>query len=291
MAPFHKGSGFNFKDILAENYKMNNLKKATSYISKVISRAARTKKHIYELDNLLPFFQPIVCSVDHRVVGLEILARVRNKKHKPAHFPTNLINENTSLDVHTKITNQLLKKTLLLISTERLDALRGCYININISPLQIKHKDTYKILAFYADKFYSYGYKLNVEITEEHKVFDYEHINDFILSLYSVGVDVYLDDYGKGYSSPLLFKNLIVSGVKIDREFICDLEASEISKKFILHTIELAKEKGVKVIVEGVETTGQHRVISQLGVDCIQGFFYGKPAPLHFINEYYSRSV
>lgn len=285
----HKGFGFKFKCFLAKARKINIQREITFYISKVISIVAIHTP--YRLDNLLPFFQPIVCSADHRVVGLEILARVRDKKHMSAHFPSYLINENTSLDIYTKIMNKLLKKTLLLISTERLDTLRGCYINVNISPLQIKHKDTYRILEFYAEEFYNNGYKLNVEITEDHKCTDYEDLNEFISSLLSVGVDVYLDDYGKGYSSPLLFKNIILSGIKIDRGFICDLETSEISKKFIQHTVELAREKGMKVIVEGVETRGQHRVASELGVDYMQGFFYGKPAPLHVINEHYSRRL
>lgn len=240
-------------------------------------------------DAIIPFFQPIICCFSGNLIGVEVLARLRDRKQKSACFPSNLINCDTSLNAFNNITEVLLKRMLMLISLGQFKVINGCFFNLNISPKQIGNEFATELLLSYSEKLSFYGYQLNIEITETHEITNYNQANRFINELSKFGIDTYLDDYGKGFSSPLLLKHLNIAGLKIDKGFVYDIEDCHFSRNFILQTARQAQARGLKIIVEGVENAAQHRIIRELGVDFTQGYLHGKPAPLHFIDDYYSR--
>lgn len=247
--------------------------------------------NIKQGEAIIPFFQPIISCLEGKLIGVEVFARLRDRKRKTAYFPSKIINHNTTQATFNKITEQLLKRILTIISLGNFKVVDGCFINLNLSPKQLGNQATFNMLSYYSQKLCFYGFKLNIEITETHEIIDYDAANDFILELSQLGIDTYLDDYGKGFSSPLLLKHLSIAGLKIDKGFVYNVDQCDFSKDFILQTVNQAKSKGLKVIVEGIETATQHRIISELGADFTQGFLHGKPAPLHFIDDYYSRFI
>jgi len=102
-------------------------------------------------------------------------------------------------------------------------------------------------------------------------------------------VVISMDDFGSGYSSLNLLKEIPFDVLKIDREFFGE-SVSKKSSSFILKKIvEMAEGLGIQVVCEGVETKEQLDIISEIGCRYVQGFYYGKPMPMDvFIEKYHN---
>jgi PAS domain S-box-containing protein len=103
----------------------------------------------------------------------------------------------------------------------------------------------------------------------------------FIENVRQLGCGVALDDFGTGYGSFRYLKNLPVSLLKIDQEFVRDLEgeASHVNRHVIETIVALARGMGQKTVAEGVETAQSLRIVRQLGVDYAQGYHFARPTP------------
>ncbi|NVK20345.1 MAG: EAL domain-containing response regulator [Methylocystaceae bacterium] len=94
-----------------------------------------------------------------------------------------------------------------------------------------------------------------------------------------IGIDVYIDDFGVGHSSLAYLKNMPVTGIKIDKSFIDDIEHSETSVLLLENIIQLGKIFELAIVAEGVETEGQTKILFERDCDFIQGFYFSKPMP------------
>ncbi|MBE5963574.1 MAG: EAL domain-containing protein [Lachnospira sp.] len=107
-----------------------------------------------------------------------------------------------------------------------------------------------------------------------------------INKLRRVGFSIAIDDFGSGYSSLNLLKDVSFDVLKIDRIFLVQTENSERSKYIIGKIIELAHGLDSKVVCEGVETIEQVNMLKSMGCDIAQGYFYAKPMPIEDFYEY-----
>ena len=89
-----------------------------------------------------------------------------------------------------------------------------------------------------------------------------------------------LDDFGTGFAGLSSLKSLPLDFLKIDREFVSDLCASETDRQVIVTSIDLARAFGLQTVAEGVEDQETLDLLCELGVDYAQGFFLGRPAPI-----------
>ena len=89
-----------------------------------------------------------------------------------------------------------------------------------------------------------------------------------------------MDDFGSGYSSLNMLKNLQFDVLKVDMAFVREIEHSERARKILKMIIELAKSLGMGVVTEGVETQTQLDYITEMGVVDIQGYYFSKPLPV-----------
>ena len=96
--------------------------------------------------------------------------------------------------------------------------------------------------------------------------------------LKDLGLQVAIDDFGTGYSSLSYLSRLPVDTLKIDRSFVGRLEDAE-SAAIVSATVDLARNLGLEVVAEGVETATQLDAISALGCDFAQGFYFSEPLP------------
>ncbi len=116
-----------------------------------------------------------------------------------------------------------------------------------------------------------------IELTES-SAYLVSQIKGFADKLKDAGFSLHMDDLGNGYSSLISLHMLSFDVVKIDKsltDFIGNFEGDAIIK----HTIALARELSMKVVIEGVETAEQVEFLKKLGCDAIQGFYYSKPVP------------
>ena len=120
---------------------------------------------------------------------------------------------------------------------------------------------------------------LKLEITETESMIDIEDAINKIRRLRELGIEVYVDDFGSGYSSLAYLKRLPAAVVKIDRVFLEYLVEDEEDQAFVAGMMRMISGKKMRVLVEGVSNAEQQTILKELGADYLQGFWFGKPMP------------
>jgi diguanylate cyclase (GGDEF)-like protein len=120
---------------------------------------------------------------------------------------------------------------------------------------------------------------LELEITESAAIQESDILDDILKRLKRLGVTISIDDFGTEYSSLTRLREMPVDRIKIDMQFIKGLENSEKDQAITMTIINLAKNLGLKVIAEGVETLPQIEFLKNKDCDEVQGYYYHKPMP------------
>jgi EAL domain-containing protein (putative c-di-GMP-specific phosphodiesterase class I) len=117
-------------------------------------------------------------------------------------------------------------------------------------------------------------------LTETAAVRNLNATRRFISRMAEIGAHVALDDFGTGLSSLMHLKDLDVHRIKIDGKFVRDVLSSARSRALIRALVQIADEIGLETVAEFVETADVASSVRELGVQCAQGYFYGRPRPL-----------
>jgi EAL domain-containing protein (putative c-di-GMP-specific phosphodiesterase class I) len=162
------------------------------------------------------------------------------------------------------------------------------YISINLNAKQLIKEDF--IERFFSElESYNVDMKdIKVEITETSLIDNFELTQQVIHELQRRGIKCVIDDFGTGYSSLSYLRKLSFSVLKIDKEFIFDLEHNEDNETLIRTIVEIAKQFKYSIVVEGVETSEQKEIIRSIDHNLsYQGFLTSKPIPIEdFKNKY-----
>jgi EAL domain-containing protein (putative c-di-GMP-specific phosphodiesterase class I) len=114
--------------------------------------------------------------------------------------------------------------------------------------------------------------RVTAEITESALLVDQQAVAERLTQLREAGVRIAVDDFGTGYASLAYLISLPLDAIKIDRGLITDIVGGERDRIVVKAMIHLARELDLKVVVEGVETTGQLGLLAEWGCDLYQGF-------------------
>ncbi|MDO5602438.1 MAG: EAL domain-containing protein [Oscillospiraceae bacterium] len=152
-------------------------------------------------------------------------------------------------------------------------------VSVNVSRAHLQDADFTKKLCALADEFSIPRELVECELTENLFFENLEPLTSFIKSLKDAGFWVSIDDFGSGYSSLNMLKEVPVDTLKLDREFFCRIDSSGRGRIIIASIIHMAKELKMQVISEGVETQAQAELLSSLDCDMAQGFLFSKPIP------------
>lgn len=155
------------------------------------------------------------------------------------------------------------------------------HINVNLSVVQLLQKDVAETVARILKKTGVNPKNIVLEITESFAINDMDRVLDIIKGIKKLGPRIALDDFGTGYSSLNYIKQLPLDIIKVDKTFIDDIVDDEYAQAFIKLIVELSDTIDTDIIVEGVENEAQLNILKELGVDYIQGFYYGKPVPAY----------
>lgn len=126
---------------------------------------------------------------------------------------------------------------------------------------------------------------LELEITESIAINEANYIIDILNKLKKLGVSIAIDDFGTEYSSLSRLKVLPLDRIKIDMQFVQGIEGSEKDRAITKVIISLAKNLGLKVLAEGVETASQSEFLNQKMCDEVQGFYYYRPMTAHEVEK------
>ncbi|MDI4639029.1 MULTISPECIES: putative bifunctional diguanylate cyclase/phosphodiesterase [Halomonadaceae] len=223
-------------------------------------------------------FQPKISLADNSVCGCEGLIRWRQEDGQliyPGHFMPKV--EKTTLI--TPVTRFVTEQALTMATQ-----VPGG-VSINVSARNLLDNDLIEMLRVLINQEAAPASRLEVEITESALMADIKDGSRAIRAIRDLGVGVSIDDFGTGFSSFQYLRHLPLSGLKLDRVFVMDLENDVHARKLLGCMIDMGHALGLVVTAEGVETRGQHDILVQLGCDQAQGFLY---SPALAIGDYES---
>jgi diguanylate cyclase (GGDEF) domain len=161
------------------------------------------------------------------------------------------------------------------------------HISVNISTKDFYIIDIYETFTGLINKYGIAASNLHLEITETTLMTDFEKNMNIIHKLQNVGFRVEIDDFGSGYSSLNMLKDISADVLKIDMGFLRKSE-NEVKGQDILESIiTLAGKIGMDVITEGVETKKQLDMLTMMGCHEFQGYYFSKPVPVSEFEEKY----
>lgn len=159
------------------------------------------------------------------------------------------------------------------------------YISVNVDPTDFYHLDVPKLLGELCHRYGVDTARLRVEITETALFDDVEKQSRIVETLHQAGFKVEIDDFGKGYSSLSLLKDIHADVLKIDMGFIRGKSNLRRSRIILESVIEMARNLNMAVITEGVETREQVDNLLELGCNDFQGFYFSRPLPVRDFEE------
>ena len=160
-------------------------------------------------------------------------------------------------------------------------------ISVNISVKDFYYVDLYETLVGLVEKYHIHPSRLKLEITETIFMTEKERQLEIINSLKEYGFLVEIDDFGSGYSSLNMLKEVPADILKMDMAFLSMDKNVTRGRKIVNTIITLAKALGMLVIIEGVETQEQMEYLRGTGADYLQGYFFDKPLPVKRFEELY----
>ena len=163
-------------------------------------------------------------------------------------------------------------------------------ISVNISTKDFYLIDVFEAFRAIVEK-YDFDVKnLKLEITESALMRDVEKVIHLMDQLHGLGYDIEIDDFGSGYSSLGMLKDIHADVLKIDMIFLRETENVMRSTTILKNVISMSKELGMPVITEGVETKDQVDFLQSTGCDMYQGFYFAKPMNVESFEQSYSES-
>ncbi len=222
------------------------------------------------------YLQPKCDFATGRMVGAEALVRW-NKGDAGLVRPDDFIPIFEKNGFIIRLDMFILEQVVSLLSQWRSRGLKEVPIAVNFSRLHLNDSRYIPQMTQLVDK-YGIPHKLiEVELTENVIFNNLECAQNVIRGLHRKGFSVAMDDFGSGYSSLNVLKNLQFDGIKLDKEFLSGFEENANAKKVIEGAVAMIKSLGVKVIAEGVETQDQADFLRKTGCDVAQGYFFSKP--------------
>jgi EAL domain-containing protein (putative c-di-GMP-specific phosphodiesterase class I) len=128
--------------------------------------------------------------------------------------------------------------------------------------------------------------RLELEITESAIMVDPQQVMQTLRYIKDLGVRFTIDDFGTGYSSLAYLKKLPVSGIKIDKSFVQNMEVDRDSAVIVRSIVDLGHNLGLNVVAEGVETYDSNEMLKAFQCDEAQGFYYSRPIPAYAITDF-----
>lgn len=224
---------------------------------------------------LFVFYQPIVDLESGRVTSREALARWHHPQHgwiSPGRF--------VPVAEQCGLIDRLGAFILNRACRNAAQWTDGAHVAINVSALQLGKGTLIDLVSGALSASGLSAERLEIEVTETALLSDEQRGIQDLLALREMGVRVSLDDFGTGYSSLAHLRTFAFDKIKIDGSFVRDaLERPECAA-VVRAIADLGKRLGVRIVAEGVETEAQLALVRAEGCGEVQGYLYGRPAPM-----------
>lgn len=239
-------------------------------IDRILSTAIAEKK--FEM-----YYQPIYSVTEQRFKSAEALIRLKDEKYgfiSPQLFISAAEKNGTILQIGEYVLDEVCR-FMAECSKNRLPLE---YIELNLSMKQCVQMDLKDKVLYYLDKYDLKPEQINLEVTETAANTSQDVVDHNMSSLSDHGISFSLDDFGTGYSNISRIISLPFHIVKIDKSMTDKVFDPKINA-VLKYNIQLLKEIGMEIVVEGVETEDVLNACKDMGCDYIQGYYFSKPLP------------
>ncbi|CAM9954478.1 MAG: diguanylate cyclase [Mameliella sp.] len=226
-----------------------------------------------------PWFQPQVCTSTGAISGVEALARWIHPERgivPPAQF-LRVLEDAGRMEYLSEVILQHSLTALRSWDQAGLDIPR---VSVNFSDPELRDPRLVERIQWELDRFGLTAERLGIEVLETVIAGAPEGIvARNIVELGRIGCHIDLDDFGTGHASITSLRRFKVHRLKIDRSFVTRIDRDEEQHRMLAAVLGMADRLGLETIAEGVESVGEHALLSQLGCDHVQGFGIARPMP------------
>lgn len=245
-----------------------------------------------DLDQLLLNYQPIVTLSTAAPVGFEALVRWRHPQRGLV-SPLDFIPLAEEIGFIVPLGYWVLTTACRQLADwqRRRPEFRNISVSVNLSRKQLTAPDLVDRVGQILAETGVRAADLKLEITESAIMDDPEVAVRVLTAIRAMGIELYMDDFGTGYSSLSCLHRFPISGLKIDRAFVEDIQVRRDASALIKAIVNLAHELGIQVVAEGLEMPAQVAFLKALDCDLGQGFRFAKPLSAAAAEEYLATFV
>lgn len=240
------------------------------------TRLAQELKQALRDGGLSLAFQPKVDATTHRIESAEALIRWQHPE-RGWMSPGLFIPVAEEAGLIPEIGEFALQAACEQCAQWQREGLSINQVAVNVSPRQIQYTDLVSVVEQTLVRTQLPPHCLELEITEDLLIEDYEKTEAVLSQLKALGVGLALDDFGTGYSSLGHLHELSFDTLKIDKCFVDNIGTSDSSDAIVNSIVALGKTLNKKLVAEGVENLDQLRFLADTGCELIQGYYFSKP--------------
>ena len=266
-------------------------KSAVVYFTEDIMRQTAMHRHVLRCfekalreEWVEVYYQPVIRTRTQTACGTEALVRWNDPMYgmiSPGQFIPALEENGLVCQLDLYVVEQVCKNYRRLLDEGR----NMVPVSVNLSRKDLLHADLVSTIDDILERYNVPRSFINIEITESAFVEGKEQIGRLIEQFHQLGYQVWMDDFGSGYSSLGVLKDCSFDELKIDMSFLSNF--TERAQKILRSVVHMAGEIGICTLAEGVETAEQYDFLKDIGCEKIQGYYFGRPMRLTDIFEYF----
>ncbi len=230
----------------------------------------------FESDEFELFYQPIFAVPGFVPIGVEALTRWRMSDGELLQA-----GEFITLAEHTGLVREL-DRWAMAKAIEQLSGWPGqgpAWIALNLAPPTFEDPELISYVDGLLKQSRVEGRRLALEVTERVAMRDPVRATQTLLGLQSLGVQIVIDDFGRGHSSLAYLKDFPADALKVDHFFVNGVGVDRTHERLVEGIVALCKGLGVDLIAEGVESADQLTWLTEHGCSLVQGYYLAKPGP------------
>ncbi len=233
------------------------------------------------------FLQPKFSTNNDNLIGAEALVRWIEDDGNMI-FPNDFIPLFERNGFIVDIDRHVLESVCMTMRRWMDDGLGALAVSVNCSRLNVENPFFVDGIVAIADKYRIPHEYIEIELTESTTIESELAIEQLFDDLHKHGFKISIDDFGAGYSSLGMLKNLHVDTLKMDRSFFIGGKNAERDDLLIDSIVKMSHNLGMYVVAEGIETAEQIELLKTMNCDAVQGYFYDRPMSIESFEKKYS---
>lgn len=233
--------------------------------------------HAHEANQLTVHYQPLIALDTRDCVGVEALLRWEDPAGGPW-LPGEFVRAAEETELIIPIGAMVLRTACAQVAEWARTPGHVLGVSVNVSPVQLGDRRFPDVVRTAIAESGLQPERLTLELTESVLMEEDSDVRRTLEALRQLGARVSIDDFGTGYSSLGRIRRLPVDELKIDREFVSELDTDVSARRIVVAIVELGKALSLNVVAEGVETEATADLLQQLGCSFAQGYLFGRPS-------------